>query len=105
MFYERFEQLCKAKKVTPSRAVQDMGFSRALASKWKSTGETPKAETMLAISKYFGVNMADLLDENKPAQMDELSVKRKMIVDETEGMTVEQIETLLKLIQLVKEGL
>lgn len=65
MFYERFEALCKEKKVTPSRAVQDMGFSRSLAAKWKHTGDTPKAESLPVIAKYFGISVAELLDPNE----------------------------------------
>lgn len=65
MFYEKFEMLCKDRKITPSRAVQEMGFSRALAAKWKHTGDTPRADTLTVIAKYFGVSVADLLGEEK----------------------------------------
>ena len=73
MFYEKFETLCKDRKITPSRAVQEMGFSRALAAKWKHTGDTPRADTLTVIAKYFGVSVADLLgEEKKPAPEGEL---------------------------------
>ena len=74
MFYEKFETLCKDRKITPSRAVQEMGFSRALAAKWKHTGDTPRADTLTVIAKYFGVSVADLLgEEKKPAPEGELN--------------------------------
>jgi transcriptional regulator with XRE-family HTH domain len=106
MFYEKFELLCKDKKITPSRAVQEMGFSRALAAKWKHTGDTPRAETLTTIAKYFGVSVADLLgEEKKPAPEGELSEERREVLSMIDGMSDKELIRLKQLIKIAKEGL
>jgi transcriptional regulator with XRE-family HTH domain len=106
MFYEKFELLCKDKKITPSRAVQEMGFSRALAAKWKHTGDTPRAETLTTIAKYFGVSVADLLgEEKKPAPEGELSEERREVLGMIDGMSDKELIRLKQLIKIAKEGL
>lgn len=106
MFYEKFETLCKDRKITPSRAVQEMGFSRALAAKWKHTGDTPRADTLTVIAKYFGVSVADLLgEEKKPAPEGELSEERREVLSMIDGMSDKELIRLKQLIKIAKEGL
>lgn len=106
MFYEKFETLCKDRKITPSRAVQEMGFSRALAAKWKHTGDTPRADTLTVIAKYFGVSVAYLLgEEKKPAPEGELSEERREVLSMIDGMSDKELIRLKQLIKIAKEGL
>jgi transcriptional regulator with XRE-family HTH domain len=106
MFYEKFETLCKDRKITPSRAVQEMGFSRALAAKWKHTGDTPRADTLTVIAKYFGVSVAELLgEEKKPAPEGELSEERREVLSMIDGMSDKELIRLKQLIKIAKEGL
>ncbi|MGD9663009.1 MAG: helix-turn-helix domain-containing protein [Porticoccaceae bacterium] len=61
MFYDRFEQLCKARGVSPNKACLEMGFSRSLAAKWKNMQATPHGATLQTIAAYFGVPVDALL--------------------------------------------
>lgn len=69
MFYDRFEELCRLKGVRPGRACKEMGVSRSLAAKWKSTGtDKPSADVLEKMSFYFHLSIdeilsADLSDE------------------------------------------
>ena len=62
MFYDRFEELCKQKGVKPGRACIEMGVSRSLAAKWKTTKtDRPSAEVLEKMSKYFGSSIDEIL--------------------------------------------
>lgn len=66
MFYDRFEELCREKGVRITRACQDMGLSRSLASKWKNTGtEKPSADVLERMSLYFGISINEILNVEK----------------------------------------
>jgi transcriptional regulator with XRE-family HTH domain len=83
-----------------------MGFSRALAAKWKHTGDTPRADTLTVIAKYFGVSVADLLgEEKKPAPEGELSEERREVLNMIDGMSDKELIRLKQLIKIAKEGL
>lgn len=67
MFYNVFLRLCADKKVSPSRAAEEIGLNRAAVAKWKK-GSRPSAVTALKLSAYFGVTMEELLGENPQEQ-------------------------------------
>ncbi len=64
MFYDTFKELCKNRKVSPSRACIEMNLSRSLAAKWKNTKATPSAEVLSKIAEYFGVTVDCLIGRN-----------------------------------------
>lgn len=68
-FYDRFVELCNEKGVAPTRAVLDMGMSKALPATWKNNGSTPQAAQLNKIAAYFGVSADYLLtgEENEKA--------------------------------------
>ena len=67
MFSDRFEALCRAKGVKPGRACAEMGVSRTLAAKWKSTGtQRPSAEVLEKMSAYFGLSIDEILGNDAP---------------------------------------
>lgn len=63
-FYEHFAQLCKQRNIKPTRAALDMGLSKSLPNKWKTTDAKPSGETLKKIADYFGVSADDLLDDD-----------------------------------------
>lgn len=65
-FYDKFEELCKAKGVTPTRAARENGLTQSVISMWKTRGSTPQATTVQKLAHYFGVTVEYLLDI-KPA--------------------------------------
>lgn len=60
-FYDKFEELCKAKGVTPTRAARENGLTQSVISMWKTRGSTPKAATVQKLADYFGVSVGELL--------------------------------------------
>lgn len=60
-FYDRFVALCKLKGVTKSKALEEMGFAKSLAIKWKNNpAASPHANTISVIADYFGVPIVKL---------------------------------------------
>lgn len=51
-FFERFDLLCKTKKVTPYKVSKDCDFGQPMISKWKR-GKSPKTETLIKLAEYF----------------------------------------------------
>lgn len=74
MFYDLFCELCHKKGVSPTRATVEIGLSRTIGTKWKTTGATPQGETLSKIADYFGVSVDYLLGnepkEKTPAEAD-----------------------------------
>lgn len=67
MFYDLFCELCHKKGVSPTRATVEIGLSRTIGTKWKTTGATPQGETLSKIADYFGVSV-DYLLGNEPKE-------------------------------------
>ena len=63
MFLEIFEKLCAAKKVSPNKALADIGMSNATYTNWKKRGSTPQGKNLQKIADYFGVTTGYLLGE------------------------------------------
>lgn len=66
MFSEYFDELCKLKCVTANKACLEMGISRSVAAKWKSTNTNPRMDTLMKLSDYFGVPLDSLLKRELP---------------------------------------
>lgn len=76
MFYDIFLKLCNDRKISPSAAALDMGFTKAANTKW-AAGKTPRDATLAKIAEYFNVSVEYLKGETddrgqkkSPAQMD-----------------------------------
>jgi len=66
MFYEIFKQLCKDRGISPSKASDEIGFSRGSVSYWKKKYERgedakPDSYTAAKIADYFRVSVDYLL--------------------------------------------
>lgn len=66
MFYDIFAQLCQDRGLTPTKASQEIGFSKGSVSYWKKKrqqGEDAKPDSYTAekIADYFGVSVDYLL--------------------------------------------
>ena len=60
-FYDKFEELCRAKGVTPTGAARENGLAQSVISMWKTRGSTPQAATVQKLADYFGVPVSSLL--------------------------------------------
>lgn len=66
MFFDIFKRLCKEKGVTPTRASEEIGFSKGSVSYWRkkyNAGQDVKPDSYTAakIADYFGVSLDYLL--------------------------------------------
>ena len=77
MFYSYFESLCAQKGVTVNKACKEMGVSRSVAAKWKSTNTEPSAGTLVKISTYFDVSIDELLSHTNKSVNSSLDALKK----------------------------
>lgn len=102
MFYEIVNNLCKERKTTITKMALDIGLSNAAPTAWKN-GSIPKADTLEAIAKYFGVSidyLRGLEQKEKPTPEGELEYSDLDLLDafnRADESTREAIRLLLKL--------
>lgn len=83
MFYDRWEELRKKKRVSKQKACEDCGYARTAWNKWK-LGAVPNGEGLQKIADYFGVTTDYLLtgEETKKApdltKKDERDIERRL---------------------------
>ncbi len=61
--YERILKLMEEKGLTAYRVAKDTGISQVSFSDWKSGRSKPSIDTLLILSKYFGVTLEELVGE------------------------------------------
>ena len=106
MFYDVFKLLCDERHITPSRACVDMGLSKSLASKWKTKGESPRADVLPKIAEYFNVSVSYLLGEEKEKPTlsgEQISEARKQLYTALDDMSDEELRFLMSKIKAIKE--
>lgn len=64
MFYENYVRLCNSVNKSPSAVALEIGIAKPTVSRWKS-GSVPNTATLLKVSDYFGVSVADLTEEKE----------------------------------------
>ena len=67
MFYSYFADLCKQKGISLNKACKEMGVSRSVAAKWKSTNTEPSMKTLAKVADYFDVSIDELLANSSGA--------------------------------------
>ncbi|MBQ9862090.1 MAG: helix-turn-helix transcriptional regulator [Clostridia bacterium] len=87
MFYERYKMLCTHNGISPSKASEEIGFSKGLVSHWhknyKQGIDTPPGmEIAKMIAEYFEVSLDYLLGHNAVDPLQELGKKH------TSGLTL-----------------
>lgn len=75
MFYAVFKSLCDARGISPTRASEEIGFSRGSVSYWKKkfiegVDAKPDSYTAEKIADFFGVSVDVLLGRSQPAPPD-----------------------------------
>jgi repressor LexA len=61
MFWNNFVNLCNNKGKSPNGVCADLGYSTAIATKWKN-GAVPRDTTLKKIADYFGVPVSALTE-------------------------------------------
>lgn len=59
--YEKFAELLIKNKITAYRVAKETGLSPMVFSDWKSGKSKPKADKLLKIATYLGVNVEELI--------------------------------------------
>lgn len=104
MFYDNFINLCKRKKIAPSKAAIDAGFSKSLVSKWKASPNTvPTVDVLKKISDYFGITVDELLGKEKQPTEGELHPANKKLMELSRTLSPEEAEKVYKAISLLLE--
>lgn len=63
MFYEKITALCAKKGMTVNALTNELNYSNATATKWKS-GSKPRYRTLLEIARFFDVDVEYLADDD-----------------------------------------
>lgn len=104
MFYDNFINLCKRKKIAPSKAAIDAGFSKSLVSKWKANPNTvPTVDVLKKISDYFGITVDELLGKEKQPTEGELHPANKKLMELSRTLPPEKAEKVYKAISMLLE--
>lgn len=107
MFFDRFEQLCSQKGVKTGPACVEMGLSRSLAAKWKSTKtEKPSAEALEKMSAYFGISIDEILgiEAKNPATVsDEVDPVTMELLSMVNNATDTERQVMLEMLRLLKK--
>ncbi|MBQ7037926.1 MAG: helix-turn-helix transcriptional regulator [Clostridia bacterium] len=82
MFYERYKLLCAHNGISPSKASEEIGFSKGLVSHWhknyKQGIDTPPGmEIAKMIAEYFEVSLDYLLGHKVLDPLQEIANERK----------------------------
>ena len=107
MFFDRFVQLCQRKGVKPGPACVEMGLSRSLAAKWKSTKtEKPSADALEKMSAYFGISIDEILGvqkENPATVSDEVDPVTMELFSMVNEATQDERQVMLEMLRLLKK--
>lgn len=72
MFYDRFENFCKKRGVSPSKAAIDAGINKSAITYWKNNpAAKPTWQIAERLCHYFAITMNELYrneTENAPTQ-------------------------------------
>lgn len=106
VFIDKYLSLCNEKGVSPSFAATEAGISKSLITKWRHNKTVvPSPEVLQKLSSYFGITVADLLDEEiVNAHAEKKYSERERLVqdmfsqmnDELKDKAIEYMEFLLK---------
>ena len=111
MFYDNFVALCASVNKTPAYVGRELGIDKSTISCWKARKTKPSDVNAQKIADYFGVTVEELMGESKgegikkdPIPKDgAVSPAKQKLLDSVDGMSDEQLEKLLGLIEEAKK--
>ena len=77
MFWKNYITLCNSIEKSPNGVCSELGFSTAVATKWKN-GALPRDTTLKKIADYFNVSVDYLLKDENNIEKDPLSNSEPM---------------------------
>lgn len=114
MFFDRFEELCRLRGVTPTKAAQEAGINKSTVTYWRKNAESkPTGQVAERLCAYFGITMSELYgDGPNPPQEDSVPEHTGGATDEeirfalfggTEGITDAMYDEVKQFARFVKE--
>ncbi len=99
MFYENFERQCEKAGKFPSIVVEELGFDKSTAAKWKK-GTLPQIASRKKIADYFGITVEELMGTKKePAGEGGLTEDMKEILEYAQKMGPEERKAFITLLK------
>lgn len=110
-FYDNYVRLCAERNISPSAAALDIGIKKSNVTYWKNGRNNPSDVTLIKIADYFGVTVEELMGESKGESIKKdpipkdgaVSPAKQKLLDSVDGMSDEQLEKLLGLIEEAKK--
>jgi transcriptional regulator with XRE-family HTH domain len=107
VFYDNFVALCASANKTPAHVGRELGIDKSTISCWKARKTNPSDVNAKKIANYFGVTVEELMGEGikkDPIPKDEaVRTAKQKLLDSVDGMSDEQLEKLLGLIEEAKK--
>lgn len=104
-FYEKFNELCREIKKTPTGVGIELGINRSTVSYWKY-GHTPKEKTIKKIADYFDVSTDYLLGntdiKNPPERQNPEDIAKSVLFGTCE-VTDEMWESIKAYAEFIKQ--
>ncbi|MGE4485244.1 MAG: helix-turn-helix domain-containing protein [Oscillospiraceae bacterium] len=60
MFIDGYDKICKARGLSPTSVLRDLGISKGTYTNWKTSGADPLNPTKKKIADYFGITIDEL---------------------------------------------
>lgn len=73
MFFDVYKRLCLSKGKTPSAVADELGINRSNVTNWKTSGYTPRGDTIDKVADYFAVSTDYIIFQSKFSMVDEWS--------------------------------
>ena len=108
MFRDNLKTLRKRKGLTQLELAEKLGIAQSTLASYERGIREPNFEMLENIADYFNVPMAELLgSESKVAEAyngyrKEITAERQAVLDAVDGMSVDELKRLLKIIDAMK---
>lgn len=118
-FFDKLNQLCMQRGESVTSVAISLGYSRSISTTWKNTKGMPRPSTVKKLADYFGVPVSYFTDTNQAAQVptvpeakkekptvsdDELSDKRKALIELAVNASGDTLDLLLRVAQSITDA-
>ena len=89
----------------------DLGFKYSTFTDWVKGNKYPRIDKIEMLANYFGIEKSDLIERKAPPSDDDLSSyleelrtrpEKRLLFDSTNGMSADQIEAIVQMIEKFK---
>lgn len=114
VFYDNYVRLCALNNLSESGAAKKVGLSNAAANGWKN-GKMPSATTQIKLANLFGISPGELMGApaispegvkkapTETSERESISPAKRALLDVIDGLSDEQCEKLLIVVEGAKK--